>query len=502
MLTKLSTFAILLAALCGSAWASTEQWVEVRSPHFTVLTDSNEKQGRHMVDQFERMRWMFQTLFPKINVDPVQPIVVIAAKNKKVFQTFEPEIYLAKGQLNLGGLFMRAPDKNYILLRLDAEYEHAYADVYHEYTHLQFSDISQWMPIWLNEGLAEFFQNTEIRDKDVMIGEASLGNVRILTEFGLIPLNVLFKVDANSPYYHEEEKGSIFYAESWALIHYLYVTDKQNGTDKVGIYMTLLSHREDPVSAAEKAFGDLQKLQDKLTFYIRQSQYMQFHLSSAVAQIDESTYKVRTLKQTESDAVRADVLAYVHRNNDARELLDTVLKADPDNVQAHETMGFLELHDGHIDAARKWYEEAVKLGSQNYFAHFNFANLSMSRGGLEQNKDIESSLRSAIRLNPRFAPSYEQLASVLMSQEQYDDAKALLQTLQKITTNPGKAAMTRRMIAQIEQIQTMRAQAAANAKAEEAEMNAKSKTESFIVVESAPKHPTEPAVGPSMKQWA
>ena len=342
MLTKLSTFAILLAALCGSAWASTEQWVEVRSPHFTVLTDSNEKQGRHMVDQFERMRWMFQTLFPKINVDPVQPIVVIAAKNKKVFQTFEPEIYLAKGQLNLGGLFMRAPDKNYILLRLDAEYEHAYADVYHEYTHLQFSDISQWMPIWLNEGLAEFFQNTEIRDKDVMIGEASLGNVRILTEFGLIPLNVLFKVDANSPYYHEEEKGSIFYAESWALIHYLYVTDKQNGTDKVGIYMTLLSHREDPVSAAEKAFGDLQKLQDKLTFYIRQSQYMQFHLSSAVAQIDESTYKVRTLKQTESDAVRADVLAYVHRNNDARELLDTVLKADPDNVQAHETMGFLD----------------------------------------------------------------------------------------------------------------------------------------------------------------
>jgi cytochrome c-type biogenesis protein CcmH/NrfG len=27
-------------------------------------------------------------------------------------------------------------------------------------------------------------------------------------------------VDYNSPYYHEENKGSIFYAESWALTHY------------------------------------------------------------------------------------------------------------------------------------------------------------------------------------------------------------------------------------------------------------------------------------------
>ena len=82
MFTKLASLAILLAALCGYAYASTDQWIEVRSPHFTVITDVNEKQGRHILDQFERMRWMFQTIFPKVNVDPVQPIVVVAAKNR------------------------------------------------------------------------------------------------------------------------------------------------------------------------------------------------------------------------------------------------------------------------------------------------------------------------------------------------------------------------------------------------------------------------------------
>jgi tetratricopeptide (TPR) repeat protein len=393
---------------------------------------------------------------------------------------------------------MKRIDKNYILLRLDTDEEHPYSGIYHEYTHLQFSDFSQWMPIWLNEGLAEFFQNTEIRDKDVTIGEASLNNIYYLRQNSLIPLPALFKIDAKSAYYDEEKKSSIFYAESRALTHYLFITSKQQGTNKVGNYMTLLSQEEDPVSAAEMAFGDLKQLQKSLEDYIRQSQYMQFHLSSAAAAIDESTYKVRILKQAESDAIRADVLADVGRVKDARELLDEVLKADKDNVQAHETMGYLELQDRNMDAARGWYGGAIKLGSQNYFVYFNFATLSIGHVSSDQSKEIESSLRAAIRLNPRFAPAYEQLASLLMTEDQFVDAEALLQTLVKSTSDPKDAAMARRMLAQIKQAQDAFAQFAANSKAQ---MAAKIATEKIVVVNVVPKHPTEPPTGLSMRPW-
>jgi hypothetical protein len=121
--------------------------------------------------------------------------VVVAAKDRRIFRTIEPETFLAKGQMDIGGLFMKRSDKNYILLRLDMEEEHPYSAIYHEYTHLQFSDFSQWMPVWLNEGLAEFFQNTDIRDKDVVVGEASVDNILYLRQNNLIPLEVLFKVD-------------------------------------------------------------------------------------------------------------------------------------------------------------------------------------------------------------------------------------------------------------------------------------------------------------------
>jgi hypothetical protein len=45
----------LLAALVASARDQPENWLEVRSPHFIVLSDSSEKQARHVADQFERV---------------------------------------------------------------------------------------------------------------------------------------------------------------------------------------------------------------------------------------------------------------------------------------------------------------------------------------------------------------------------------------------------------------------------------------------------------------
>src|SRR6185437_12769082 len=184
-------------------------------------------------------------------------------------KALEPADYLKKGQLNLAGYFQPGPEKNYILLRLDAAQEHPFSTVYHEYTHFAFSGAAEWMPLWLNEGIAEFFQNTDIQGKDVNLGQPSQDDVLYLRENRLIPLPVLFAVDHNSPYYHEENKGSIFYAESWALVHYLRVKDFKERTNRLGDYAELLARKTDPIGAATTAFGDLNKLQQQLDLYVR-----------------------------------------------------------------------------------------------------------------------------------------------------------------------------------------------------------------------------------------
>jgi tetratricopeptide (TPR) repeat protein len=507
-----------------------DQPIEVSSPHFKLITDAGDKQARHVLDNFERMRWMFQTLFPKINVDPPAPIVVLAAKNKKEFEAVEPAEYLAKGQLTLAGYFLSAPDRNFILLRLDAENDHPFATVYHEYTHLQFREAGDWMPLWLNEGIAEFFQNTDFHDKQVMLGEPSADDILYLRQNSIIPLATLFRVDHNSPYYHEENKGSVFYSESWALTHYLQVTDRQNGTNRVSDYMMRMSRHEDPVTAAQEAFGDLKQLQTALGFYIRQQQYKQFVLNSAAAPVDSANYKVQPLTQAQFDGHRADLLAYVGRTQEARTLLQSVMQADPKNAQARETMGYLEFRDGNHPAARDWYKQAVQLDSQSFLAHYYFAAISMEDGAGDPS--IEASLRTAIQLNPAFAPSYDRLAQlcsrqddkleeaqtlelkaiqldrasvafrlnaagILMMREKLNDAQKVLESARPLAKSRADLAM---LDGRINELAAVKQQMVARAAAPPAsDMPPTSAT--YVVlkpnkVDTPPKHPSEPSNGP------
>jgi Tfp pilus assembly protein PilF len=531
MLRRILLLAFLCAAPCIPALAASEQWFQVTSPHFTLLTDSSDKQGRHILDEFERMRWLFQILFPKSNADQSHPIVVLAFRGQKDFQSVEPAAYLAKGQVSLGGFFLRAPDTNYVLLRLDAEGEHPFAAIYHEYTHFELGDDAEWMPLWLNEGFAEFIQNTEIRKKDVFLGEPSVDDILYLRQNRLLPLPVLFKVDSNSPYYHEEQKASVFYSESWALVHYLEITDREKGTHHLNNYMTLVRDHQDPVVAAETAFGDLKKFQSVLDGYIAAGDYKQFVLSSAAAPIDESTYQSKPLTGPQADAVRADVLVYVQRIQDARSMLDGVLKADPDNVQAHLTIGYLASRDGDMVGARKWYQQAAKLDHSSYLANYYFGEFSLRGGGDVKDPDVESSLRAAIRLNPSYAPSYDALAgllamrhenldeahllsvqaiqldplnltyrmnasSVLMTMSRYADAAAVLRIALKVARNPNEVAIVNSRLEQIASIQALGARSRAMVTAPPTGMVEVRPGKSVVDIIPPQKHPDEPANGP------
>ncbi len=529
---RLLPLVLLLTASTVLAKEGGESWVEVHSPHFLVLTDSTEKQARHVAGQFERMREVFHTAFPKAHVDPPDPIIVIALKDKRAFEALEPESYLAKGQLDLAGLFLRAPDKNYVLLRLDAQGEHPYATVYHEYTHLLLADAETWMPLWLNEGLAQFFQNTEIHEKDADAGEPSRENILLLRQNKLIPIETLLAVDVKSPYYHEEEKGSIFYAESWALVHMLKVADGILHTHRLADYIEIVSQHVDPVTAGDRAFGDLPQLQKALEMYI--SRFSFSYMKIEVPQdVNEASFQAKILPLSEADAVRADFLAYNDRGKDARALLDTVLQEDPKNVQAHETMGYLEGRAGNLEAARKWYEQAIQLDSQSYLAHYYYAAISMQSGAGVPAEQIEASLQSAIKLNPKFAPAYDALAMfygmhhekldeahmmnvravaldpanlgfrinaavVLQEQDRYKDAILVLKSSTGLAKTPDEATKLDTRIKQLEQQQAQRAPAEAGSKSARPEYTGDiaAATTKKTVSLPAPKHPTETPLGP------
>jgi len=147
-----------------------ETWIEVRSPHFTVYTNGNEKQARRTADQFEQIRALFQKAFPKMRVDPGKPFLILAAKHENTLKTLLPDYWERKGGTHPAGMFVGGTERHYVVLRLDVEGENPYHVIYHEYVHMLNALNFRHLPVWLNEGIAEFYGNTSITDKDIGIG--------------------------------------------------------------------------------------------------------------------------------------------------------------------------------------------------------------------------------------------------------------------------------------------------------------------------------------------
>jgi tetratricopeptide (TPR) repeat protein len=489
---------ILVAADTALAHGTPPTWLEVRTQNFDLISNAGEKQARHVADQLERMRLVFHLLFPKADLNTTQPVLVLAVNDKKDFRTLEPEAYLAKGQLDLAGLFLETPDRSYVLMRLDAEGEHPYATIYHEYCHFLWRRYQQWLPLWLNEGIAEFYQNTQFFNKEVVLGEPSDYDLVYLRQHRLLPLATLLTVDQNSPYYHEEEKGSIFYSESWALVHYLSITDLKTHSQRMLDYAQLvIDQHVDSLTAAQRVFGDLKVLQKNLEAYISQQGLMAMRLKANTG-VDDAAFKVQAIPQIQADAMRADFLASSGRTKDARALLGSILHVDPRNAQALETMGYLDLRDGNVKDAQDWYRQAVELDSQGFTANYYFATTSMQLGNLDsaQTPKVEASLRAAIKLNPSFAPAYDRLAVLLamqhrsldeahqlelqavtldranigfrlntamiaQQQDRMDDAIKILQTALQVATKPEEKATVQQRLQVIEDYKEIRQRAEA-----------------------------------------
>ncbi|MCJ7502574.1 MAG: hypothetical protein MUP80_05885, partial [Acidobacteriia bacterium] len=413
LLARLLLVFSFASAVCPATPEKPQKWLEVRSPHFAVITNGNEKQARRVMGQFERIREVFHTAFPRLKVDTSAPIIVLAAKDEKTFAALGPGDWTKKGQLKRSGYFLRGPEKNFVLLRLDVEGTDLYHTVFHEYTHLLVNQNVKSLPLWLDEGLAEFYGNTRILDKAIELWYPSGEHVRFLRENRLMPMDTLFKVDHSSPYYNEEHKGSVFYAQSWAFVHYLMVVRTKPSDAPLLTFLNLLEQDVDGLEAASRAFGDLAKVQKELESYIHQATYNFLRVSSAISAEDVSLL-ARELTPPESAALRGDFLAHQQEYARARALLEDALQQDPGNALAHESLGFIELHQEHLVEAKKWFSEAVKLDSRSHLAHYYHAMLTEREGHDEQHlAEAEASLRRAIDLNNQFAPAYGSLASVL-----------------------------------------------------------------------------------------
>ena len=443
-------FCLLVVVSQQATVAAKDNWVSIRTKNFFLVGNASEKEIRQVALKLEQFREAFAILFPKIRFNTPVPTTVVVFKSHSSYAPFKPHA-------NTAGYFQAGPDVNYITLTTEAGNNDPYAVkltgsqdpftvIFHEYTHLLVNNTFENAPLWFNEGLAEYYSTFKMADdQKFALGTAIGPHVYLLRDNKMLPLKTLFAVDHKSPHYNESKKQGIFYAQSWAMLHYMLI-GKAGKAEQFTKFLDLTASNVAPEEAFQQAFGmPYEAMEKELQNYVKQDRYnvLNGHFKNKL-EIDTSA-QATPLTEAEAQAYLGDLLLHSNRK-DAYTYLEKALKLDPNLGMAHASLGMAYFREGKVSEARASLERAVALNSQNYLAHYYYA-FTLSRQAPdgqpvsgytpEMAAKIREHLQKAIALRPDYPESYNLLAFVsLVTGENLETAIASLK--QALSVSPGR----------------------------------------------------------------
>jgi tetratricopeptide (TPR) repeat protein len=413
---RLFLLTFFLPVFLYSAHALAEQtWTEIRSPHFRVLTNGSGRDGRAVANEFEQMRYVFALRFKNENIQSGPPLTIVAAHDETTFRNLDPGGWKAMNG-NVAGQFFRGWEKQYAIIRLDTFGDSNQVVVYHEYTHSVLHANFHWLPTWLDEGFAEFYAYTRFQKDRTYIGAPSI-RTRALNYGPLLPVSTMLEVNGRSPLYHDDRKIELFYAEAWAMVHYMVFGPDMGNGEKLNSFFRLLQTGVDQQKAFQQVFGDPHAFDRAFSQYVTQ-----FSFKAGVLppnpNADLKSFAERQLTPAEVSYELGCFHISAHDRTAGRTLIEKALVLDPKLAAAHEELGFLYFDDGKDSDAQKEWKLAIALDPslpRSLFALTMSAPLSNSvflNQSPQQLAAIKTQLQHVTQLAPGFAPAYAELALV------------------------------------------------------------------------------------------
>lgn len=445
----------LTIALCLLAIAPThnpvlakDTWISVRSKNFFLIGNASEKEVRQVAVRLEQFRDVFSRLLPGMKFTSPVPTTVIVFKSDSSFKPFKP---VADGKtVSVGGYFQSGPDVNYITLTIEKRAEDPYAIIFHEYVHLLVNNSlgKTSAPPWFNEGIAEYYSTFDIEDdRKVYLGNLISHHLELLRTTRLLPLEQLFSVDYYSLHRNKHDARGLFYAQSWALIHYLIQGNERKRSSQLGQFVDLLRKKTPLETAFKQAFqtdyaGMLKELKD----YVQQRSYRGQVVTFEKKLEFDNEMKVAPVTEAEAYAYLGDLLYHIRRPEDAKVRLEQALALDSKLAMAHASLGMVLMHQKKFAEAKDQLRQAVAEDSTSYLTRYYYAYV-LSRELMTEGQPVHSipedvantmrtELRKAIELKPDFPESYHLLAFInLVTGDQLDESIGLIK--RAVALSPG-----------------------------------------------------------------
>ena len=418
------SLSIVLAALlilCGSQASGKDNWTKVQTKNFTLVGNASERDIRKIAIKLEIFRETLSLIFPKVKITTAIPTTVVIFKSNDAFRPFKPR-YQGKIRDNVGGYFLPGPYMNYIVLAAEKEFIDPYEVIFHEYEHFVLRNNLLHIPLWLNEGLAEFYSSFETTDNDqgVTLGSPLAKHVFYLRNHPLLPLKTLLAVDRKSPHYNESSKAGAFYAESWALVHYLMNGNQQKRQPQLIKFIDLVNSGISPEESFQKAFqADFKGLEDELRAYVNRFTFPVLNGTFHNQLSFDKEMRSAALSEAEVEYYEGDLLLNMRQIPEAKALLQKSLALDGRYSPSLVSLGILLLIEERSEEATKLLQSAIESDPGNYLAHYHYAQILRQDGRYEE---AIKSYQQAISLKPDLGDLFAGLGYTYLKAGNEDEA--------------------------------------------------------------------------------
>jgi len=411
---------ITLAAPCHAA----DQWIEIKSPHFTVVSNAGVSPARNLAWQMEQIRSALATIWPWAHLDLDRPFIVLGAKDEASMKALAPYYWEAKGSVHPTSVWVEGADRYYLAVRTDVKGEdyrnlNPYLTSYFSYVSLILSQsVPKPLPLWLHRGLAGVLSNTVTSDQQVQVGPPIPDYLRSIREGPRFRLAELVTMTARSPAFRGDDMYR-FDAQSWGLVHMLWFGDKGAHAANLEHFIDAVVAGGDPDKAFRESLGTPEALEGPLNVYTSRNIFGFKDLQVDVS-VKRDAFPSRPLTTPESASLRALFHCAMNRLPDARVAIDEARKAGP-APESYVAEGRLLDRGGKFDEAQAAYQHAVDEGTTSPFAYRRLAGLLWrhppSHDDLTQ---IAKLLSKAIELNNRDDYAYAMLGEARSELGEHD----------------------------------------------------------------------------------
>lgn len=389
-----------------------EEWLEARTPNFLVLSNAKARKTREIALGLERFRTVLERLRPGLQATSPVPVTVFLFKSERSYRPYRDVV--PWGGESMVGHFFTTGASAYILLE-------AYPSrggpevVYHEYTHFFFQNNFQNLPLWLSEGLAEYYSTAEITKKEVRVGHPLGDHVSWLRRHSFLPLDRLFAIDHDAPEYNESTRAGVFYAQSWLIVHYLVGRAREEGPEKFNDFLNRLAAGESADEACRGALGmDLAALEQALRGYVNRPsfEYIRMRFTELPP---EPEIAIQPVGRGAILTALAGYLAQVQPEDGsaASSHLEAALEASPGSGDALAIAAYLEAREGRLEVAAERFDRAL-AGSPRKASHLVlYPGLRLREGAAALPKQDLQTLRTALRRATRLDPGLGEAHALL-----------------------------------------------------------------------------------------